>query len=285
MAYSLKKTISHTSILLGILSFTACSYLPNKASPASNTTDKQALQQSNSYTVHKGDTLYSIARKTKVSVKRLVQLNNLRKPYTIYVGQKLLLKPAANYVPPPTKPAKKRPTPPPKKTPPTYRRPPPPIYQTPSADPQRPTRRVYRAPPTRPKTVYTSKNRKMQCTPPVQWRWPTRGHTKTSISATGNRGVKVYGRFRQAIHASASGKIVYSGKGFNGYTNLIIIQHNDAFLSAYAHNYRRFINEGTYVASGQRIAEMGADHNKKAVLHFEIRCHGKAVDPLMYLPK
>lgn len=279
--------ISRTGILLSILSFTACSYLPNKTPPTAPTTEKQVLQQSLIYTVRKGDTLYSIARKTKVSVKRLVQLNNLRKPYTIYVGQKLLLKPTQSYTPPPTKPVKKQPRPPqvPKKTTPTYRRPPPPIYQTPSADPQRPTRRVYRTTRTRPKTVYTSNNRKMQCTPPVQWRWPTRGATKASISATGNRGVKIYGRFRQAIHASASGKIVYSGKGFNGYTNLIIIQHNDAFLSAYAHNYRRFLNEGTYVASGQRIAEMGTDHNKKAVLHFEIRCHGKAVDPLMYLPK
>jgi lipoprotein NlpD len=78
---------------------------------------------------------------------------------------------------------------------------------------------------------------------------------------------------------------VYSGTGLAGYGNLIIIKHNDTFLSAYAYNRNRLVKEGMQVKQGTLIAEMGQDKDKLAVLHFQIRKNGKPVDPLLYLPK
>ncbi|MBF8268510.1 MAG: peptigoglycan-binding protein LysM, partial [Gammaproteobacteria bacterium] len=83
---------------------------------------------------------------------------------------------------------------------------------------------------------------------------------------------------------AADGEVVYSGSGLLGYGKLIIIKHNDTYLSAYAHNDNLFIEEGMQVASGQKIATMGIGNNGKPLLHFEIRKDGKPVDPMRYLP-
>ncbi|OQW88245.1 MAG: hypothetical protein BWK78_08530 [Thiotrichaceae bacterium IS1] len=85
--------------------------------------------------------------------------------------------------------------------------------------------------------------------------------------------------------AAASGRVTYSGSSYDGYPNAIVIQHNDAFSSLYAFNRKRQVQESAYVTGGQTIAEMGTDVSGRAVLHFEIRCHGKALDPLSYLPR
>ena len=84
--------------------------------------------------------------------------------------------------------------------------------------------------------------------------------------------------------ASAAGKVVYSGSGLRGYGNLIIIKHNDTYLSAYAHNSKLLMKEGQTVTRGQKIAEMGNTDASQIKLHFEIRKHGKPVDPLQHLP-
>ncbi len=87
-----------------------------------------------------------------------------------------------------------------------------------------------------------------------------------------------------AVLAAASGKVVYAGAGLRGYGNLLIIQHDEIYLSAYAHNRRLFVEEGTFVERGKLIAEMGDTDAESARLHFEIRRNGEPVNPLNYLP-
>ncbi len=116
-----------------------------------------------------------------------------------------------------------------------------------------------------------------------EWIWPTTGKLLSSFSKN-SKGLKISGQAGQPILASAAGEVVYSGHGLRGYGNLIIIKHDNIFLSAYAHNSRLLVKEGEAVIKGQQIAEMGNTDTDTIQLHFEIRKHGKPVDPLDYLP-
>lgn len=115
------------------------------------------------------------------------------------------------------------------------------------------------------------------------WIWPTSGQLLSSFSAN-SKGLKISGQMGQAIVATAAGEVVYSGDGLRGYGNLIIIKHNDTLLSAYAHNSKLLVKEGETVTQGQKIAEMGNTDTDSPQLHFEIRRHGKPVDPMEFLP-
>ena len=95
----------------------------------------------------------------------------------------------------------------------------------------------------------------------------------------------IAGNLGQSVVAAAAGKVVYSGNGLIGYGNLIIIKHDAHYLSAYGHNRRLLVKEGSEVKAGEKIAEMGDSGKEGTLLHFEIRRDGKPVDPLRYLPK
>lgn len=120
----------------------------------------------------------------------------------------------------------------------------------------------------------------------LYWRWPTPGRLIQAYKHKGthNKGIKLAGRQGQRIKAAESGRIVYAGNGLLGYGNLIIIKHNNEFLSAYGHNKRMLVREGDYIQAGQQIAEMGSTGTDRIMLHFEIRKSGKPVNPLQYLP-
>ena len=119
----------------------------------------------------------------------------------------------------------------------------------------------------------------------VDWSWPTRGRIVTEFSeAASLKGIDIAGTAGQTVAASAGGKVVYAGAGLRGYGKLIIVKHNGTYLSAYAHNREIVVKEGQQVAKGQKIAEMGNTDADQVKLHFEIRRHGKPVDPLRYLP-
>jgi len=119
----------------------------------------------------------------------------------------------------------------------------------------------------------------------LDWGWPAKGKVVTQFSETTNlKGIDIAGTAGQPVTASASGKVVYAGSGLRGYGKLIIIKHNDAYLSAYAHNRDILVKEGQLVVKGQKIAEMGNTDSDQVKLHFEIRRQGKPVDPLRYLP-
>ncbi len=119
----------------------------------------------------------------------------------------------------------------------------------------------------------------------LDWGWPAKGRVVTQFSeATSLKGIDIAGSAGQPVTASAGGKVVYAGSGLRGYGKLIIIKHNDAYLSAYAHNRDILVKEGQQVVKGQKIAEMGNTDTDQVKLHFEIRRQGKPVDPLRYLP-
>jgi lipoprotein NlpD len=119
----------------------------------------------------------------------------------------------------------------------------------------------------------------------VDWAWPAKGKIVTGFSEAANlKGIDIAGAAGQPVTASAAGKVVYAGTGLRGYGKLIIVKHNDIYLSAYAHNREILVKEGQQVAKGQKIGEMGNTDADQVKLHFEIRRQGKPVDPLRYLP-
>lgn len=120
----------------------------------------------------------------------------------------------------------------------------------------------------------------------IAWSWPAQGKLIHNYCADGlNKGIDIADRRGSPVLAAASGKIVYAGNGLRGYGELLIIKHNDEFLSAYAHNQKLLVKEGQDVKGGQKIALMGKTEAKRVFLHFEIRNGGKPVDPVCYLPK
>ena len=116
------------------------------------------------------------------------------------------------------------------------------------------------------------------------WQWPTLGKIVKLDSPIAKKGMNIEGKAGQPIKAAESGEVVYSGSGLLGYGKLIIIKHNEVFLSAYAHNNDILVKEGESVSTGQKIATMGRGNYSKPILHFEIRIDGKPVDPLKHLP-
>jgi lipoprotein NlpD len=116
------------------------------------------------------------------------------------------------------------------------------------------------------------------------WEWPTRGKLLRAFDGSSNKGIDIGGEPGQIVVASRAGKVVYSGSALKGYGELIIIKHDEDTLSAYGYNRRRMVEEGDSVVGGQPIAELGFGPENKPLLHFEIRDHGKPVDPKQLLP-
>jgi lipoprotein NlpD len=118
----------------------------------------------------------------------------------------------------------------------------------------------------------------------LAWLWPAQGAQLAGFDEVKNKGLDIAGRVGDAVLASADGRVVYSGAGLRGYGNLIILKHNNTYLTAYAHNQTLLVKEDQAVRKGQKIAEMGSSDADRVKLHFEIRRQGKPVDPLKYLP-
>jgi lipoprotein NlpD len=122
--------------------------------------------------------------------------------------------------------------------------------------------------------------------PPPKWAWPTKGRINVNFGAkpgTGT-GVLIDGKAGQPIYAAASGRVVYAGSGLIGYGQLIIVKHNDTYLSAYGYNASLLVKEGDQIKKGRKIATMGEGPERKPRLHFEVRRNGKPVNPRQYLP-
>lgn len=225
------------------------------------------LSQPQSASVHRvrdGDTLYSIAWRYGKDYRALAAANNIAAPYTIYPGENIRLGSDA----PPARPvAATRTSPGPSKPQPAPK-------PAPSPTPQKPVAPASVSPP---KPV----------TPPPKtgWRWPAEGELVGKFSASGEqRGIRIAAREGTPVHAADAGIVVYRGDGLPGYGNLLIIKHDEQWLSAYAHNSRMLVREGDSVKGGQPIAAMGSTGTSRSQLHFEIRQKGKPVDPLGLLP-
>lgn len=223
------------------------------------------------YKVRRGDTLYSIAWRSGLEISKLAAMNHLNRPYVIYPGQELRLKW------PPRRTAISRTHSSPKAT-----------KKRELVEKKRNSRLVSRKSNEYAKPAQTKKTLVKSDGGPIKsWVWPTKGHLISGFSSkvTGNKGIDIAGKRNQAIYSAAAGRVVYAGNALRGYGNLIIIKHNDDYLSAYAHNSRILVKEHQTVKAGQRIAEMGETGTVSVRLHFEIRYKGKSVDPLRYLPK
>jgi len=210
--------------------------------------------------VQRGDTMYGIAFRNGIDYRDLAAWNRIGPPYTIYPGQRLRLYPdrgaARGTVA--TTPARRATTP-----------------ARPAATPVRPP--VVARPPAPVQRPVASD---------IAWRWPAQGDLVGRYAAGDptRQGVDIAGNGGDPVRAAADGVVVYSGAGLVGYGELIIVKHDDAWLSAYGHNRARLVNEGQRVQGGQQIAEMGRSGAARDMLHFEIRYNGKPVDPLRYLP-
>jgi lipoprotein NlpD len=114
--------------------------------------------------------------------------------------------------------------------------------------------------------------------------WPSNGSLIGGYDESKNKGVDIAGKAGDAVVASADGQVVYAGAGLRGYGNLIILKHNNTFLTAYAHNQKLLVKEDQKVRKGDKIAEMGSTDSDRVKLHFEVRRQGKPVDPAKFLP-
>jgi lipoprotein NlpD len=114
--------------------------------------------------------------------------------------------------------------------------------------------------------------------------WPAQGNLLATFDEAKNKGFDIAGKAGDPILAAADGRVVYAGSGLRGYGNLIILKHNNIFLTAYAHNQSLLVKEDQNVKRGQKIAEMGSTDTDQVKLHFEIRRQGKPVDPAKFLP-
>jgi lipoprotein NlpD len=210
------------------------------------------------YRVKSGDTLYSIAWRYGKDYRGLARANKIDSNYRIYPGQRVRIAEA-----PPLSQVNSTPTP-------ASRPEPNPAPRTPKAAPVSKTRTKVVPEPVGP----------------VVWRWPAAGPVVQSFGAKGkeSKGINIAGKRGEPVFSAAAGVVVYSGNALLGYGNLIIIKHNETFLSAYAHNNKLLVKEQDRVQAGQKIARIGNSGVTRIMLHFEIRKEGKPVDPIRYLP-
>ncbi len=270
-------------------------------SPAAKPSPPPAEQRPESYTVKRGDTLYSIALDNGLDYRELAAWNNITDPADIKAGLALRMRSGTQVQGVQVRPAM---------VPGTVE------SRSLGGDPRAAAQpRAGAEPPqvagdlkTGPKAMklpYSEQNLAMllrqspattapESPPPqpsaedgqdtVAWMWPATGRVLAGFSEATNKGVDILGKVGDPVFASASGRVVYSGIGLRGYGKLIIIKHNQTYLSAYAHNSNLLVKEGQNVARGQKIAEIGNSDSSQAKLHFEIRRLGKPVDPLKFLP-
>jgi lipoprotein NlpD len=193
------------------------------------------------YTVKRGDTLYSIAWRLGLDYREVASWNGIGRDYLIHTGQVLTLVPS------------------------------------------RRTDRPARLPPTSPLPATPAPA--IPAGAAVNWSWPAdQVQVQLTTRPNSSQGLTMAGQFGQPIHAAAAGSVVYVGYGLLGYGQLVIIKHNETYLSAYGHTQSLLIREGASVRAGQSIATMGAGPGQRPMLYFEIRVNGQPVDPLRFLP-
>jgi lipoprotein NlpD len=217
------------------------------------------------YVVEEGDTLYSIAFRHGVDYRALARWNNIGSNYLIFPGDELVLSP-----------------------PPSARR-----------GPTRSSRSSNREQGNADRTADTgsgsetgSGNSPGERESPesadrgdIQWAWPLEGEVVGGFGeGSMPKGIQIAANEGEDVIAASSGRVVYTGSGLIGYGKLIIIKHNDVYLSAYGHNKSILVSEGDEVEAGEPIAHVGLGRGNQPMLHFEIRREGRAVDPTGFLP-
>ncbi|WP_238342795.1 peptidoglycan DD-metalloendopeptidase family protein [Polaromonas vacuolata] len=222
------------------------------------------------YTIRPGDTLIRIGLDSGHNWRDIARWNNLENPNQIEVGQVVRLSPPSSdaVTASSTKPVSS----PVASTAMTSKALPP---AQPASGPVAPTTAA--APASNSSTPTGGDDE-------LAWIWPAKGTVLAGFDESKNKGLDIGGNAGDAVIASADGRVVYSGAGLRGYGNLIILKHNNTYLTAYAHNQTLLVKEDQNVKKGQKIAEMGSSDSDRVKLHFELRRQGKPVDPAKYLP-
>jgi lipoprotein NlpD len=239
------------------------------------------------YIVRPGDGLYAIAWRYGLDYRSIVRINHLSEPYRLQTGQKLYLvqptaqdkKMAAAAKPAATQTVAAKPVAPTATQTAAVK----PAATKPVNQPQN-AAVVQPAKKAAPAAAATSS---ATTASDLTWKWPAAGTVEQGFNANNaqNKGINIVNKAGTPIKAAAAGQVVYSGSGLPGYGYLIIIKHNDIYLSAYAHNSAVLVKEGDKVKAGQTIARMGNTGADKVMLHFEIRRRGQPIDPETVLPK
>ena len=273
MSHPFRKRLFKKLFLVIILTVTICSIgcSSQRASSIKNSS-KQRVSAIKIHTVTQGETLFSIAWRYGMDYKKIAIFNGINAPYTIYPAQKIQLNGVSGVV---------KPT----------------VQSGSAALPLSATAKQQKVASQRAISLnnrsinkakgITSIGSGATAQGALLWQWPVTGKVIASFEGETslNKGIDLGGKLGEPVIAAAAGQVVYSGSGLRGYGKLLIIKHNEIFLSAYAHNNDLLVNEGDFVKAGQAIADMGSSGTDKVKLHFEIRSEGNPVDPLKYLPK
>jgi lipoprotein NlpD len=226
------------------------------------------------YTVKAGDTLYAIAWRLRLDYRELARWNGINDKFLIRPGQVLRLQPGTGQVA--------------AAAPPRVR----PVTPMPKSASTRPTalpRAATPVPRTMPRTVPSMPAVPGPPTAPiaaVRWQWPIEGGVaELTTRPNGGQGLNIMGEVGQPVLAAAEGKVVYTGTGLLGYGQLLIIKHNENYLTAYGHIQSITVGEGDSVSAGQRVAAMGSGPAGSPLLYFEIRLNGTPGNPLLLLPQ
>jgi lipoprotein NlpD len=263
--------------------------------PRAPVEDRFAQSSQPSHTVLQGDTLYSIAFRYGLDYRKVAAANGIDTLYRIYPGQRIILKEAevTQVVPAPAALPTQRSSPAYTQAP-ASRGPvatgsittaPAPIITTkpPSVESSKPASPVLK--PVSPAAPSPGATDTFVGGKVGTWRWPASGPVTRGYSGSVHKGIDIGGARGDPVVVVAAGKVVYAGTGIVGFGELLIIKHNEVYLSAYGHNDRLLVSEGEVVTAGQTIAEKGSSGTDTVKLHFEIRKEGKPVDPQRLLPR
>jgi lipoprotein NlpD len=227
------------------------------------------------YTVKPGDTLIRVGLDHGQSFRDIARWSGLDNPNRIEVGQVLRVEPPVGAsAEPETKPVVLSSASPVALAP----------VQAASADKRAPANAAPVATPAAAPAAAPSTANAASADDEIAWIWPVNGELLAGFDELKNKGLDIGGKAGTPVLASADGRVVYAGAGLRGYGNLIILKHNNTYLTAYAHNQALLVKEDQTVRKGQKIAEMGSSDTDRVKLHFEVRRQGKPVDPAKYLP-
>lgn len=266
----------------------------NAAAPIEDRSRPGTARGAQSYTVRRGDTLFSIAFRHGLDYRRLAAANAIARPYTIFPGQRLMLREAPARSAAGSLASRGSPTvsAAPKVSPAAAKGAAAKgtaakgtAVEARSAPPAKTAPAPGQAAPASAAAVSAKAASGAAPAASASWRWPAAGRVVRRFDGTLNKGIDIAGPRGDVVRATRAGRVVYAGTGIAGYGLMLILRHSEEYLSAYGHSDALLVKEGDAVRAGQGVARRGSSGTDSVKLHFEIRRHGRPLDPLSVLPE